>query len=459
MSVRIVKLSPALALLLAVGLISAQENHSRGVNWPSFRGPYASGVAEGYALPATWNMETFENIRWRTPIPGLGLSSPIVWGDRIFLSTAIGGERSPALRIGLYGDVESVRDDTVHRWIVYCLDKRTGKIIWEKTAHTGEPQVKRHPKSTHANATLATDGKHVVAFFGSEGLYCFDMDGKLLWTKDLGLLDSAFFTMPEAQWEFGSSPIIFGDSVVVQCDVLKGSFIAAFSLSDGSELWRTSRDDVPTWGTPAVYGSGRNVQIVVNGYRHIGGYDLRTGKELWRLRGGGDIPVPTPVVYGDMVFLTNAHGQVSPLYAIRLDATGDISLAGGQTSNNHVVWSLSRDGSYMATPLVYGDHLYNCRWNGVLGCYTARTGERLYQQRLGEGTSAFTASPVAGDGKIYIASEEGDVYVLQAGPEYRLLAKNQLGQVCMATPAITEGMLLFRTQSQLVVVAARLAGK
>jgi outer membrane protein assembly factor BamB len=382
-----------------------------------------------------------------------------VWGNRIFLSTAIGGQGSPRLKIGLYGDIASVKDDTVHRWIVYCLDKRTGEVVWEKTAHSGVPKIKRHTKSTHANSTLATDGRHLVAFFGSEGLYCYDMDGKLLWTKDLGVLDSSFFMAPEAQWEFGSSPVIYENVVIVQCDVLNGSFLAAFNLADGNELWRTSRDDVPTWGTPAVHGSGGTAQVVVNGFRHIGGYDLRTGKELWRLRGGGDIPVPTPVVWEDMVFITNAHGSMSPIYAVRLGAEGDISLRNSESTSEYVSWSLNRDGSYMATPLVYEGRLYNCRWNGVLGCYAARTGDRLYQQRLGEGTSAFTASPVAGDGKVYIASEEGDVYVVQAGPEYRLLAKNSMGQVCMATPAISEGTLLFRTQNQLVAVAGNTSGK
>jgi len=446
---RMMTLSPPVALLFALTFSSAERNAS----WPSFRGLNASGIAEGYPLPATWNVERSENVRWKTPIPGLGLSSPIVWENRIFVSSAISGQDKSGLRIGLYGDIESVKDDTVHRWIVYCVDKRTGKIVWERTAHAGAPKVKRHPKSTHANSTLATDGKHVVAFFGSEGLYCYDMDGKLLWSKDFGILDSGYFSAPEAQWEFGSSPIIFENMVFLQCDVQKGSFIAAFRLTDGSEVWRTSRDDVPTWGTPVIYESGRNAQIVVNGFRHIGGYEARTGKELWKMRGGGDIPVPTPVVFGDMVFITNAHGRLAPVYAIRLSATGDISLQGEQSSNEHVAWSQSRDGSYMATPIVYREHLYNCRWNGVLSCYEARSGNRLYQERLGEGMSAFTASPVAADGKIYIAAEDGDVYVIKAGPKYELLAKNSMGEACMATPAISEGSLFFRTQSHLVAIS------
>jgi len=450
---RMLKLSPLVALLLALALSAGRESPSQDANWPSFRGSNACGIAEGYSLPTTWNVEGSENVRWKTPIPGLGLSSPIVWENRIFLSSAIGGQVQAKLKTGLYGDIWSVNDDTTHRWIVYCIDKQTGRIVWERTAYSGVPKVKRHPKSTHANSTLVTDGSHVVAFFGSEGLYCYDMDGKLLWSKDLGFLDSGYYVAPTAQWEFGSSPIIYENMIILQCDVEKGSFIAAFKVQDGSEIWRTSRDDVPTWSTPAIYASGRNVQIVVNGYKRIGGYDARTGKELWRMRGGGDIPVPTPVVFNDMVFITNAHGPMSPIYAIRMSATGDISLQGEQSANQYVAWSVNRDGSYMGTPIVYRDYLYNCRWNGVLSCYEARTGNRLYQERLGGGTSAFTASPVAADGKVYIASEDGDVYVVKAGPACQLLATNSMAEVCMATPAISEGLLIFRTQSRLLAIS------
>ena len=443
---------PAFLLSFAYALSSAEKKPAQGIDWPSFRGPDAAGVAEGYPLPSTWDIEKSVNVRWKTPIPGLGLSSPIVWADLIFISTSISSQETPNLKPGLYGEVGSVDETSVHRWIVYCIDKRTGKIIWEKTAHSGVPKIKRHPKSTHANSTLATDGERVVAFFGSEGLYCYDLKGNLLWSKDLGVLDSAFFVMPAAQWEFGSSPLINGNSVIVQCDVLTNSFLASFSIKDGRELWRTSRDDVPTWSTPSIYSSGQGQQIVVNGYKHIGGYDARTGKELWRMHGGGDIPVPTPVIAGDMAFLTGAHGSIAPIYAIRLSAIGDISLQENQPSNNYVAW-MNKEGSYMATPLVYGGHLYNCRWNGVLCCYETATGKRLYQQRLAAG--AFTASPVAGDGKIYIASEDGDVFVVRAGPNYELIAKNFLGEVCLATPAISQGLLLFRTQANLVAIAKR----
>ncbi len=449
------KIKGMLTLLLCAGLnsLSSAQSTNGEANWPSFRGPAASGISEGSPLPTTWDVPGSRNVLWKTSVPGLGHSSPIIWGNRIFVSTAISGIERPQLKTGLYGDIWSVNDETPHRWIVYCLDKRTGRIIWEKTVLTAVPKVKRHPKSTHANTTLATDGNHLVVFFGSEGLYCFNLDGRLLWKKDLGLLDSAFYVAPKAQWEFASSPIIYRDLILIQCDVLNGSFVAALNIDSGNEVWRTSRDEVPTWGTPTVLAEGTRVQMIVNGFKRIGGYDVMTGKELWHLQGGGDIPAPTPVAAHGLIFITNAHGKMAPIYAIRTDAAGDISLKGDETSNQFVAWSVPRDGSYMATPLVYGDYLYVCRINGVLGCYEAVTGARVYQERLGSGTSGFSASPVAGDGKIYIASEDGDVFVIRAGPRFEVKGKNPMGEVCMATPAISGGVIYFRTQSHVVAVS------
>jgi outer membrane protein assembly factor BamB len=441
----------ALALITTM-MAPAAAQKSAPANWPSFRGPSAGGVVEGYPLPSVWDVPAGQGVLWKTPIPGLGHSSPIIWGDRIFLATAISGVANPQLKVGLYGDIASVKDDTPHRWIVYCLDKKSGKILWEKTAYTGIPKVKRHPKSTHASSTLATDGRNVVAFFGSEGLYCFDMEGKEVWKRDFGLLDSAYYVAPDAQWEFASSPVIYEDRVLIQCDVLKGSFVAALSLKDGKEIWRTPRADVPTWATPALFVGPSGSQMIVNGYKHVGGYDLKNGTELWRLSGGGDIPVPTPLVTGDMVYITSAHGPQAPIFAIRLNAQGDISLNSGEASNQYVAWSYPRDGAYMSTPLVYGDYLYNCRINGILLCYEAKTGKKMYQERLGGGTTGFSASPVAGDNKIYFPSEDGDVYVVKPGPAFELMAKNPTGGVCMATPALSAGVMYFRTQSHLVAI-------
>ncbi|NIR49444.1 PQQ-binding-like beta-propeller repeat protein [candidate division KSB1 bacterium] len=437
---------------LSVLPLFSQDSDSQGVNWPMFRGPGATGISEGSSTPVRWNMAEDENIKWKTAISGLGHSSPVIWGDRIYLTTAISGKDEPYLKVGLYGNIEPVKDDTEHTWKLFCLDKHSGAILWEKTALKAVPRIKRHMKSTHANSTPATNGTYLVTFLGSEGLFCYDMDGNELWRKDFGPLDAGYFRVPAAQWGFASSPVIYEDRVIVQCDVQENSFVAAFNIADGKEIWRTPREDVPTWSTPTVSTQGDRNQVIVNGWKHIGGYDLGTGKELWKLSGGGDIPVPTPVVAHDLVFIANAHGRLAPLHAIRLDATGDISLQGNETSNEYVAWSVPRNGAYMQTPLVYGKYIYSCRDNGGLNCYVAKTGERVYRQRLGSGRTGFTASPVACDGKLYFTGENGEVYIVQAGPEIKLLATNSMTEVCMATPAISEGMLFIRTQHHLVAV-------
>jgi outer membrane protein assembly factor BamB len=421
-------------------------------NWPRFRGPHARGVAHGHPTPASWSVESGEGVLWRTSIPGLAHSSPVVWGGSVFVTSAVNEKGGSFLKVGLYGSIDPVPDEGPHRFVVYRIDKRTGKILWERVAFEGAPRRPRHPKATLANSSPATDGERVVAFFGSEGLYCYDMEGKLLWKKDLGPLDAAFFKAPGAQWGFASSPVIHDGVVYIQCDVLNDPFLAAFDLKTGEQIWRTKRDDVPTWSTPTIHSTGERTLLLVNGWKHAGGYDAMTGKEIWRFSGGGDIPVPGPVVAHDLVFITNAHGSDAPIYAVRLDAQGDISLDDDETSNKHVSWSIPRGGAYMQTPLVYGDLLYNCRDNGVLSVYDAKTGDRKYQQRLGRGGGGFTASPVAADGKVYFTSEEGDVYVVKAGPKYELLATNALDEVTMASPAISEGTIYFRTRTHLLAV-------
>lgn len=449
------KLSRGLLVLfiLFVSLSAVQgQREKKGVNWPSFRGQYAKGIAGDYSTPVSWDIDTSKNIKWKTPIPGLAHSSPVIWEDRVIVTTAVGEKGDPELKVGLYGNVESAEDGAVHQWKVYCLDKKTGRILWEKTAHKGIPKVKRHPKATHANSTPATDGKHVVAFFGSEGLYCYDMNGKLMWKKDFGLLDSAFFQVPSAQWGFASSPVIHEGIVVVQCDALNTAFLAALDIKSGNERWRTVRDDVPTWSTPTIHVGDKTTQIIVNGFKHIGGYDFYTGKELWKISGGGDIPVPTPVVAHGLVFINSAHGRLSPIYAIKLDSEGDISLTEEKTSNECVVWSVRRGGAYMQTPLIYGDFLYNLQWNGSLSCFRAQTGELIYRKQL-RNMTGFSASGVASDGKLYFSSEEGDVFVVKAGPDFEILATNSMKDECMATPAISEGTLYFRTHHYLVAVS------
>jgi outer membrane protein assembly factor BamB len=278
------------------------------------------------------------------------------------------------------------------------------------------------------------------------------MKGNQIWKKDFGVLDSGFFMVPDAQWGFASSPVIHGNRVIVQADVQKGSFVAALDLATGKELWRTARADVPTFSTPAVYESKNGAQVVVNGWKHIGGYDLATGKEIWRMTGGGDIPVPTPISAHGLIFITNSHGGKSPIFAVKPAAAGDITLKENETSNASIAWSVPRDGAYMQTPLVYGDLLYVCKDNGVLAVFDAKTGERRYQGRLADGRTGFSASPVASNGHIYFTSEEGDVYVIKAGPVFEQIAVNPLGEVAMATPAISEGVMFFRTRGHLIAV-------
>lgn len=445
-------LSTVLSLAPTNPVPGQTANRAATVNWPSFRGQNASGIAEGVKTPSTWNVEKRENIRWSREIPGLGHSCPIVWGNQIFVSTAISTEKKAPLKVGLYGDIRAADDNGSQKWSVICVDKKSGKIQWQQVAHEGAPKVQRHTKSTHANSTVTTDGTRVVACFGSEGLYCYDISGKKLWEKDLGVLDSGYYVVPSAQWGFASSPVLVDGRVLLQVDVQKGSFLALFDAKTGENIWKTPRTDVPTWSTPTVVRSTGRTQVVVNGFKEIAGYDLATGKRLWWMKGGGDIPVPTPVSAHNLIYITNAHGAMAPIYAIRADATGDITLGDTDDANLNIAWALKRDGGYMQTPLVVGDLLYICRDNGVLGCYKAKSGEKVYQERLGTGRTGFTASGVSADGKLYYTSEEGDVYVVQAGPTFKVLATNTMGEVCMATPAISEGTIYWRTQDHLIAV-------
>jgi outer membrane protein assembly factor BamB len=370
----------------------------------------------------------------------------------VFIVTADNGEADPELKLGLYGNIASVTDDKVHEWKLFCLSQSTGKLLWQRTLHRGVPAIKRHTKATHANSTPATDGERIVVCLGSEGLHCLDFSGNLLWKKDLGVLDAGYFRVPAAQWEFGTSPIIYDGTVIMQCDIQEGAFLAAYDLHDGREIWRTPRDDVPTWSTPAIVRGASRTELVVNGFKHAGGYNPANGEPLWKLGGGGDIPIPTPIFALDLIFLSSAHGSDRPLCAVRPGAMGDLTVKNGETRAESLAWYSRRNGVYMQTPLVYGDYLYACRNNGVLSCYEARTGERLYQKRLGGGRAGFTASPVAADGKLYFTSEDGVVYVVSAGPEFDLVATNKLGEACMATPAIAGGLLIVRATNHVYAI-------
>lgn len=419
--------------------------------WPGFRGYMASGVLDNANLPESFDLDKMVNIRWKVEIPGLGLSSPVIWNNKLFITTAVSQADKEGIKPGIYGNIDPVDDTSIHQWKVICIDKTNGKVIWDRTSYEGIPKIKRHPKSTHANASVATDGNYVVAFFGSEGLYCYDIDGNLKWQKSFGLLKSVFFSATSAEWEFASSPIIHKGVLIIQCDVLENSFVAAYDVESGKEIWKTVRDEYPGWCTPNIYTNRGKTYIALNGYKHRGGYDFETGREIWKMSGGGDIQIPTPIVGNGMIYFNSAHGRSSPIMAVITDAAGDITLKNQESTNKYVKWSLPRGGSYMHTLLLYKDHLYNVNWNGAVVCLDPMTGKEIYNGKLGK-TNSFVASPVASDGKIYIVDEEGTVYILKDGNSFNLLAEFPLNDNCLTAPAITDGMIFFRTQKYLVAV-------
>jgi outer membrane protein assembly factor BamB len=427
---------------------------SQAQNWPSFRGPNASGVAEGHPTAVSWDATKPAGVRWKAEIPGLAVSSPVVWGDTVFVTTAVSSDPKATFRHGLYGDVEPSADVTKHSWRLYALDKKTGRVLWERTAHEGIPKTKRHTKSSQASCTPVTDGKVVIAHFGSEGLYAYDLQGKLLWKQDLGVLNAGWFFDPDYEWGAASSPVIYKDLVIVQADRQEDSYLAAFHLKDGKQAWRTARDEIPSWGTPTVYQGAPRDEIITHGTKFIRAYDPATGKELWRLGPNSEITTPTPIVAHGLIYVTNGYRGIQPIYAIKPGGSGDLTLAGEATSSPFIAWSTKRGGVYTPTPIVYGDLLYLLSNNGVLSAHDAKTGERIYQERVAGKGGAFSASPVAADGKLYLAGEDGEVFVVRAGRKPEWLATNPMGEVLMATPAISDGLVFVRGIKHLFAIGA-----
>jgi outer membrane protein assembly factor BamB len=418
------------------------------INWPSFRGTNAAGVGDGQGIVADWDVATGRNVKWKTAIPGLGTSSPIVWGNRVFVVSAA-SEEDTSFRTGLTGDVKPIETLPIHTYALHALDLETGRRLWQREVFVGVPITKRHFKSSQANATPATNGQYIVAVFGSIGVMaCYDMNGTPVWKKDIGALDSGWFLDPSYQWGHSSSPIIYNSSVIVQADQSRGSFIAAFDLATGKELWRSPRtDEVSTWATPSIIAGPKGDELVTNGTR-VRGYDPNTGELLWTLAPNSEIAIGTPVIHKDLAIVTAGYPPVRPVYAVRAGARGDISLPKGKTASEAIAWSHDRDGTYISSPIVYRDQLYTLNNNGILTAYDANTGERIYRARVGGG-GAFSASPVAADGKLFVASEDGDVFVIQTGREYAEVGKYPMGEVLMASPALSNGLLIVRTLGHL----------
>jgi hypothetical protein len=440
-------------VLIVATLFLWQAATTPAQNWPSFRGPGASGIADGLDVPTNWNAETGENVVWKTPISGLGHSSPVVWGDRIFLTSAVSDDPDSFFSPNPDGRIDRRSDTSRHSWRVFGIDKNTGKILWDQEAYRGTPKIQRHRKNSYASPTPATDGEHVVAWFGSEGLYCYDVDGRLLWKQDLGVIDAGASYDDTYDWSVSSSPIIYKNLVIVLADGQGDSFIVAYGVKSGERVWHTPRDVISSYSTPTIFEGTSRVELVVNGPEKIHGYDPLTGRELWELKGSSKNTTPTPIVAHDLIFVASGY-RVKPIFAIRPGAEGDITLEGDAQSNEYVAWSSKRDGPYLPTPIAYGDYLYILQNNGVLVSYQAKTGEFVFRERVGSG-GAFSASPIAADQKLYITSEDGDIYVVRAGPEYELLETNPMGEVCMATPAVSKGRMFIRTQHHLYAVGEK----
>jgi outer membrane protein assembly factor BamB len=436
-------------------LSSRSDQKNSNQSWPSFRGPQASGVAEKQNLPDRWDVKSGENILWRTPIPGLAHSSPIVWGNHIFVTSAVSSDPKATFRPGLYGDGDASKDRSPHRWMIYAIDKRTGKISWERVAYQGDPVDKRHIKSTYANSTPATDGRIVVAWFGSQGVYAYDVSGRLLWKVDVGRLDLGAYDIPTYEWGPASSPIIWNNLVILQCDTQADSFLLALDAATGKTVWKTDRDELPSWGTPTIATTEAGPVLVTNASNFIRGYDPRTGKELWRLGGSSKITAPTPIFNEGLFIVASGRGPERPIFVLKPSAHGDLTLPAGKTASETIVWSKTGRGSYMPTPLAYNGILYVLANNGTFDAYNLKTGEELYRQRLPTIGSGFSASPVAADGKIYLSNEDGEMLVIGAGEKFNHLGTNSMGELLMATPALSEGVMYVRSSASLFAIGRK----
>jgi outer membrane protein assembly factor BamB len=432
------------AVIAALTVLSADQ-------WPQFRGPQGGVAADDAALPDRWS-ET-ENVAWRTDIPGLGWSSPIVWNDHVFVTTAISsGTETPPAR-GLFdpiGDHSRNKSTAVHRWMLYDLDFASGKIRWSRELHAGAPPTAKQMKNSYASETPVTDGERVYVYFGAIGLVAaVDFEGRTIWTKDVGAIEGL------QAWGTAQSPVVHKGRVYIVNDNRMRSFIAAFDARTGAEIWRTGREEVENWSTPVIWEHAARTEIVTAGQGRVRSYSL-DGAVLWELAGMSRSTIPTPVIANGLLFVSSGYpgSPVRPVYAIRPGASGDISLAGDRTSNAAIAWSQPIGGSYNTSALVYGGIYYTLLDRGIIMASDAATGKTVYgRQRVSLDASGFTASPWAYNQKLFAISEDGDTFVMQAGSTYAPLWKNSINGMVLATPAVARGSLFIRTDSRLYRIA------
>jgi outer membrane protein assembly factor BamB len=443
-----------LCFVLLVGAVSASQE------WPQFRGRQSGVAPDDPSLPETWSRT--ENVVWAIDVPGRGWSSPIVAGDHVFVTSVINTRNDePALKPvpsytprsfgGPMSGQNLTSSSDPHRWTIYDIDVATGKIRWERTVATAVPAQSKHEKNSYASETPVTDGERVYAYFGNVGLFAFDMTGKPLWSKPIGP-----FKVRNGWWT-AASPVIHGDRVYIVNDNDERSFIAAYDKRTGEEIWRVARDEGSNWTTPFVWAHAQRTEIVTAGTQKVRSYDV-DGKPLWTLTGMASIDIPTPLAAHGLLFITSGYPAeaVRPMYAIRPGASGDISLGKDETSNAFIAWSHPTLGPYNPSPLVYGDYYYTLLDRGLLLCHDARTGKEIYgRQRVTDEATGFTASPIAYNGKIFATSEDGDTFVVQAGPAFKVVGRNSLGEMTLATPAVARGSVFVRTASRLYRLARK----
>jgi outer membrane protein assembly factor BamB len=439
------RLWPLFVIILAANLLSSSIAAGDSVaNWPQFRGPGSLGVADNANLPERWS--TNDNVAWRMEVPGRGWSSPIVWGNRVFVTTVVSpGEMEPAKKGLYFGGERKDIPKGEHRWLVLCYDLHSGKELWHAEAHHGPAPTTLHVKNTYASATPVTDGERVYASFGGVGLFCYDMEGHPVWSTTEPALKT------RNGWGSAASPVLGHGRLFVVNDNDEQSYAQAVDAKTGRQLWRVERDEKSNWATPYIWENEKRTELITPGTKRIRAYDL-DGHPLWECAGMSSIAIPTPFSKFGLLYVCSGYvgDKVRPIFAIKPGATGDISLQSGERSNEYIAWQQPIAAPYNPSPLLYGDNLYVLFDFGFLSCHDARTGRFVYEkQRIRETNTAFTASPWAANGKIFALSEDGDTYVFQAGPEYKLLHKNSLDEMCMATPALAGDRLIIRTVTQL----------
>jgi outer membrane protein assembly factor BamB len=411
--------------------------------WPQFRGPLSDGVApDDPALPDKWN--STENVVWRVDLPGTGWSSPVVARNRIFVTTVVPTSTQEEPKKGLYFGGERKAPADEHRWVVYALDFKTGKVLWQREVHKAVPNYSRHLKNSYASETPVTDGERIYAYFGNVGLFAFDLDGKPLWSQKFDTVKTRY------GWGTAASPVLHQGRVYILNDNDDHSYMLALDKKTGAVIWKVDRDEASNWSTPFIWQNGKRTEIVTAGTKRVRSYDL-DGKLLWELGGMSSIAIPTPFTVNSLLYISSGYvgDQTRPVFAIKPGASGDISLKPGETANPFVAWFLPQGGPYNPTPIVFGGVYYTLFDRGFLTAHDAKTGREIYgKQRIDPATTAFTASPWAYNGKLFLLSEDGDTFVVQGGPEFKVLWKNGLEEMCMATPAIANGSLIIRTATR-----------